>query len=313
MKISFFSETGTNQRYPRDFANARTECAWAITLDAPMCSLSVLPQEHFDLGIVIIPKNNPQIDLDFIRKRCDKVAIMQEGPAQYFTDYSLENQIHFYNNLVDADLLFCHNKSDVSFYKGLTDNPVYVLPSLMVLDSVSNLPNVNRSGVIVGGNFCGWYNGFMSYLQSLNFKEEIYLPSMGRKIENEEQMPGIQHLPYMTWVEWIKKLNNFKYAIHLMPTIAAGTFSLNCAHLKIPCISNEKLDTQRICFPELSVDVNDLETVKKLVVRLRDDKDFYNECSETAHDNYMKYYTEEVFIKKFEGNWTHFLNNWYLL
>ena len=82
-----------------------------------------------------------------------------------------------------------------------------------------------------------------------------------------------------------------------MPTVAAGTFSLNCAYLKIPCISNEKLDTQRICFPELSVDVNDLETVNNLVVRLRDDKDFYNECSETAHDNYMKHYTEEVFLE----------------
>ncbi|MBT7901200.1 MAG: hypothetical protein HN601_09705 [Candidatus Marinimicrobia bacterium] len=301
MKISFWSESQIAGKIQRDFENARTEYGWMIALDAQHHNLTTLPLfhhiEHYDLGIVIIPKNNPNVDLTKVKRVCDKVAVMQEGPAQYFTDYSLENQIHFYNNLVEADLLFCHNESDVSFYKGLTDKPVYVMSSLMILDSVSNLPKVNRSGVIVGGNFCAWYNGFISYLQSLNFKEEIYLPSMGRKIENEEQMDGIQHLPYMTWVEWIKKLNNFKYAIHLMPTVAAGTFSLNCAYLKIPCISNEKLDTQRICFPELSVDVNDLETVNNLVVRLRDDKDFYNECSETAHDNYMKHYTEEVFLE----------------
>lgn len=299
MKIAIFTEHGNNLKVPRNHPNLRTELAWAVILDAPMCNLSVLPDEHFDLGIVIIPKNNPQVNLDFIRKRCDKVAIMQEGPAQYFTDYSLENQIHFYNSLVDADLLFCHNKSDIPFYKGLTNNPVYVMPSLMILDTVDNLLEVDRSGVIVGGNFCGWYGGFLSYLFALNFNEKIYLPSMGRKIKNEEQMEGITHLPYMNWVEWIKKLNEFKYAIHLMPTVAAGTFSLNCAYLKIPCISNEKLDTQNICFPELAVDVNDLDTVNKLVVKLRDDKDFYDECATNGYKNYIKYYTEEAWLK----NW----------
>ena len=47
-KIAFFSETGTNQKYPRDFPNARTEVAWCLALDAPMCSLTNLPSEHFD-------------------------------------------------------------------------------------------------------------------------------------------------------------------------------------------------------------------------------------------------------------------------
>ncbi|MBT7557524.1 hypothetical protein HN615_11425, partial [Candidatus Woesearchaeota archaeon] len=76
-KVAFFSETGTNQKYPRNFPNARTEVAWCLALDAPMCALDVLPREKFDLGIVIIPKNNPKVNLDFIRKCCDKVAIMQ--------------------------------------------------------------------------------------------------------------------------------------------------------------------------------------------------------------------------------------------
>ena len=80
MKVAFFSETGNNTKYPRDFPNARTEVAWCLALDAPMCALDVQPKEHFDLGIVIIPKNNPKVSLDFIRGCCDKVAVMQEGP-----------------------------------------------------------------------------------------------------------------------------------------------------------------------------------------------------------------------------------------
>ena len=52
MKIAFFSEEGVNQKYPRTFENARTECAWAIALDAPMCALDVLPSKPSPLGII---------------------------------------------------------------------------------------------------------------------------------------------------------------------------------------------------------------------------------------------------------------------
>jgi hypothetical protein len=75
-----------------------------------------------------------------------------------------------------------------------------------------------------------------------------------------------------------------------MPTVAAGTFSLNCSYFGIPCIGNEMVDTQRLCHPHLSVDVNDLERARKLTIRLRDDADFYNECSELTKGNYNKYY-----------------------
>ena len=74
MKIAFFSEMGSNQKYPRDFPNARTEVGWCLALDAPMCHLEHLPKDKFDLGIVIIPKNNPNVDLNHIRKVCDKAG-----------------------------------------------------------------------------------------------------------------------------------------------------------------------------------------------------------------------------------------------
>ena len=109
MKVAFFSETGNNQQYMRDFPNARTEVAWCLALDAPMCSLSALPKEKFDLGIVIIPKNNPNVSLDFIRGCCDKVAVMQEGPHWYFQDYQIDNQFHYFNTLMEADWVYCHN------------------------------------------------------------------------------------------------------------------------------------------------------------------------------------------------------------
>ena len=95
--IIFFSESPIKGRVPRDFENARTEYAWSIMLDAEWCPLNDSPNKKYDLGIVIIPKSNPNVDLERIKQYCDKVSVMQEGPHWYFQDYSVEQQIHYLN------------------------------------------------------------------------------------------------------------------------------------------------------------------------------------------------------------------------
>ena len=108
--------------------------------------------------------------------------------------------------------------------------------------------------------------------------------------EGEDQL--IHHLPRVQWIDWMKQLSSFKYAVHLMPTVAAGTFSLNCAYLGVPCIGNKLVDTQRLCHPELSVDVNDIESATALAKRLATDSDFYKACSIAAQTNYKKEYNQ---------------------
>ena len=153
----------------------------------------------------------------------------------------------------------------------------------------------DRKDIIIGGNFCSWYGGFDSYIVAQEANCPIHIPSMGRKIEGEEQMPNLNHLPYMNWVEWIHTLSRFKYGIHLMRTHAAGTFALNCAYLGIPCIGYEGLDTQEKCHPNLTVKLGDLATAKEKLILLEKDKDYYEECSKSAKLNYKKYYYEDKF------------------
>jgi hypothetical protein len=114
--------------------------------------------------------------------------------------------------------------------------------------------------------------------------------------EGEDQL--INHLPRVMWTDWMEQLSSFKYAVHLMPTVAAGTFSLNCAYFGIPCIGNEKVDTQRLCHPDLAVDVEDVEKAVMLAERLRDDKEFYQKCSTTSKENYKKYYSIDKWKSK---------------
>ena len=45
-------------------------------------------------------------------------------------------------------------------------------------------------------------------------------------------------------------------------------------------------------------DEDDLETARKLAIRLRDDQDFYNECSITAKQNYNQHYNIETWKNK---------------
>jgi len=185
MKTVFFSETGNNQRYPRDFPNARTEVAWCLALDAPMCSLNPSTKERldndYDLGIVIIPKNNPEkIDWTWIRSKCKKVAVMQEGPHWYFQDYQIDKQFHYYNALMESDWVYCHNKSDVNYYKGLGCKDVRVMRSLMITEDL--IPRNEWGDVtIIGGNMVSWYGGFDSFIIAREIGDPIVAPSMGRK------------------------------------------------------------------------------------------------------------------------------------
>jgi hypothetical protein len=306
MKVAFFSETGNNQRYPRDFPNARTEVAWCLALDAPMCHLNPSIKErleNFDLGIVIIPKNNPEkIDWTWIRSKCKKVAVMQEGPHWYFQDYDIEKQFHYYNSLISADWVYCHNESDVMYYSGLGCKDVRVMRSLMITDGL--IPrNEWGDATMIGGNFVSWYGGFDSYMVAREIGNPIVAPSMGRKQEQESAIEDIQYLPYMSWREWINNLSQYNIGVHLMRTHAAGTFAMNCGFHSIPCIGYFGLDTQEILHPNTTVKVGDLESAKEIALKLKNDEEFYKGCSEETQYRFNEFYTEEKWLENWSKQW----------
>ena len=306
MNIAFFSESLFDGKIPRDFDNMRTEYAWYVGLDAThhnIESIQSLDDDMYDLGIVIIPKT--KIDylmvyplIEQMRRTCKKIGTMQEGPHWYFQDYPLHQQIWFYNTLMEMDVIFTHNQIDVEYYKGLTGKEnVFQNKSLMIEDKITpHIVNPDaRGGVIIGGNMVRWYGGFDSYVVAQEFDEDIFAPSMGRKIENEEQMEGLTHLDYMNWLSWVNNLSRFKYGVHLMTTHAAGTFALNCAYHGIPCIGYKGLDTQELCFPHLSVDIGDLKRAKQMANWLKTDKEFYDDCSKISKQIYNERFSEKEY------------------
>ena len=306
MKIAYFTEMGWKGKIDRKtHNNMRTEFAWMSALDADHYNISSKLTQDYDLGIVIVPKTNPDINLSRIREHCDKIAIQQEGPHWYFQDYSLSHQFHFHNHLMEADYIFAHNESDKKYYRGITSKPVFVMRSLMLTDGL--LPR-SESGddVIIGGNFVSWYGGFDSYMVASVFQPEaqIYAPSMGRKQKMESQIEDITYLQYQFWQDWINTLSQFHVGIHLMRTHAAGTFAMNCAWHGIPCIGYKGLDTQEICHPNLTVDLGDLHKARELAVRLKEEPGFYDECSKMARDRWEEEYSEEHYLSRWNKFWS---------
>ena len=301
MRVAFFTEMGFAGKVPRTHTNMRTEFAWMVAMDADHYNLKQLPEQEYDLGIVINSKNHPDwVNVEGLKAKCKQVGIMQEGPFWYFQDYPLANQVHYFNNLMAADIIFVHNEVDKDYYKGLTNHPdVRVLRSLMIEDPIGDItPAEERTGVMIGGNFKSWYGGFDSFMLARSITDEIYSPQMGRRQEGEEQL-GITQLPYLEWNQWITELSKRRIGIHMMRTHAAGTFALNCAYLGIPCVGYEGLDTQRILHPELAVKDGDLETARKLVQELHTNENFYILCSKQTQELYKEHYHENKFYSTF--------------
>ena len=308
-KVAWFTEGGWNGKVPRDHPHMRNDVAWMHVLDATHYPVWNLQQvtEKYDLGIVTIPKNNIEQLMMFpmienMKRVCKKIGFMQEGPSWYFQDYPIEQQIWFYNCLMEMDILFAHNSHDKRYYEGLTGKITHVMKTIMIEDNIKpHIINSDaRSGVMIGGNFARWYGGFDSYIIAQEFGEKIFAPSMGRKIEREDEM-DISHLPYMNWLTWMNNLSRFKYAVHLMPTHAAGTFALNCAYHGIPCIGYKGLDTQSACHPQLSIKMNDLKHARKLANRLKNDSHFYKTQSQTAKNNFNSFFGEKEYIYNMKG------------
>lgn len=312
IQVTWFSEMPLQGKVPRSFRNMRTEFAWFVAQDAthvPLVTLASLEDQSIDIGIIIIPKNVAQYTqydiVKELRRVCKKYAFMQEGPSWYFQSLPLAESLWFYNIMLQADFVLAHNDIDRDYYEGLLDKPCFVNPTLMIEDSVQDLAEEKREGVMIGGNLVRWYGGFNSLAVASESKTTITAPQMGRMDKAELQLQEISHLPYLEWVDWIKALNKSKYAVHLNPNTIAGTFNLNCAYLGIPCIGNKESNTQRLCFPELSVESSDITTAKKLMHKLVDDQEYYSYISKSARDRYKQYFSEEVY--KF--TWQSILNN----
>jgi len=301
MRIAFFTEGNYIGKTPRNNSNMRADSAWICALEAVHIPIHQIHQvnETFDWGIVIIPKKKDHL-FDYplvsnMKRICSNIATMQESTYWYWQGGSIQSQLWYHDILQKMDLIFCHNDMDLNYYRGITDVRCELLPTVMVTDHIKSFDG-ERKGVMVGGNWVTAYRGFDSYLIGKILDDNITSPTTGR-MKPDETMLDINHLPWIPWSQWMYELSKCKYGVQL-GTAAAGTFNLNCAYLGIPCIGYDNVNTQKILHPDLSVKDGDITSARKLASELANNEDLYNQYSKTTRENFQKYYSEEIFLKK---------------
>ena len=301
MNVVFFSESGLVGKAPRNHPNARNDIAWSIMMNADWCPYDNTPTDYYDLGVVTIPKTRPDINVEELKKHCDKIVIMQEGPHWYFQDYSVEQQFQFVQTLREADWVWCHNESDVGYYEGLGCQDVRVMRTLMIPEGLpAKGYSTDKSGIILGGNFTSWYSGLDSYLIAQAVEDKITNVSMGRKQPQEDLIDDITYLPYMSWRQWIDECSKYKVGVHMMRTHAAGTFSMNLSYHSTPCLGYSGLDTQDLLHPQTTVKLGNIAKAQSILKKLYDDEGFYRECSLQTKELFDKYYSEQAWSKDFQ-------------
>ena len=251
--IAFFSEGGYTGKVSRDNPNMRTDQAWICALDAIHYPVNQLPQNRFEIGIVIIPKEKNRellANQDYpliknIKNICDKVLVMQESTHWDWQDESFNSMVWYYNQLTEADAILCHNDIDIPYFKGITNKPAFHFPTLMIEDTIK-ISTDKEDKVFVAGNWHTTYRGFDAWI----IGQEFDLPMVGfksGKFKQGEEQNGISYLPWMEWSQFMYELSKCKYGIQCYQA-SAGQFPLNCAYLGIPCIGYDDINTQRDYF-----------------------------------------------------------------
>jgi len=287
--------------------NNRTVESWILAMDCPNLPIwNVIKEDTtYDMiAYVVIPKGIEQSKylvsehpdlMQNLKSKFSKVYVIQEGEIGYYSHRSVTEQVWWYSQLYYCDRLYVHNEYDTKYFKGLfPDLDIRVIRTMMstsALDENKFLPKEERA--IICGPMTFDYLGFHQAIIAQELGCPIDIPPMGR-----DRMPkdsydmaaasGVNYLEYNIWTDWMYNLSKYKYAYMMSLGTAAGSFALNCGYLGIPCIGDERADTQKLLFPELSVDIYDIEKGRNLTKKLRDDKDFYSDTVKHANDIYIK-------------------------
>ena len=323
------TEMGFEGKIPENYENMRVLEAQIVALDAYHLPLTKVLQENKTYegnALVVLPKgnfkgerykelwvwlyNNHFNTIEELKEKFNKIYFYQDGVLGWWNMCETRAQVWWYNNLQECDKIYCPNINDVSYYKGLfPDKKIGVVRSIMLdtpLDKNKFLDKQDK--VIISGPFTYEYLGLHNTILASNLDIQIDIPPMGasRMPEDSYDMApslGVNYLKYMNWRDWMYNLSQYKYGFYMMRAWGSASFSLNCAYFGIPCVGNNRADTQNILFPKLSFDVYNIEGALNATKRLKEDKEFYNECSLYAKEIYKKEFTKEKFIEIFNKNY----------
>tara|TARA_R110001592_G_C13158756_1_gene748727 strand:- start:1363 stop:2328 length:966 start_codon:yes stop_codon:yes gene_type:complete len=320
MKHYFCTELGFTGKLPHSATNLRALETWIKVLDATHLNIyETLKSSSTHEGIcwLVIPKwfhdkaDHPLAVHDVVgnlKTKFEKVYCIQEGETTWWSSKSVQTQVWIYNQFSQSDRIYTQNSYDQKYLKGLfPDKHIPIIRPIMDPEMLGTIKRseVSNEKAIIAGPLTNEYLGFNSNLLFQMCGISVDIPPMGesRMPKDSKDMAesiGASYLPYRMWKEWMEHLSQYKYGMFMVNAIGAATFPLNCGYFGIPCIGDNRADTQRLIFPELSVDYLDYEEALKLIKLLQADEIFYNDTSQRAIERFKLHFNVNTFKQLLE-------------
>jgi hypothetical protein len=309
MKILYLTDlnyTGYSNNFQM---GPRPPMSWISGLESYHCSYSNLnniPHNDFDIAILgCIHENVDVLNIDIInkvRKSSKKLLFQHDSDHRYFYRNNSISRSYMLNFIIlNVDGILIHNDLDKKYYENLYKKPCFYHKQLLldVFNQLS-LPKIKKDFLL--GGIEERYGALDGYMLLQDYpSDEIY--HFGNV---ETQIPNL-NLIYndFDYIKYNQFLTKFKITLNLTPLAIGGSFPLQCAMVKTPCIGWNNSNPHKECFPDLVADYGDFEKLRLILNKLINDDEFYNYVTEKARNIFLKEFSS---LENYKKNMTEIFN-----
>jgi glycosyltransferase involved in cell wall biosynthesis len=316
MNILYITDVNYIGKFSEDFSfGYRPFMSWVAALDATHCSYyrlnelninnkfdiaivgslnSTLLQDNIDLNILILEKIKP------ISK---KIIVQQESYHRSFIHDSIDTKkdintlISYYNFLSQCDAILTHNDIDTQYFSNLLNKPCFLHPQLIIPIEDLFPPDFDKPNNFILSTsemFRDKGGALDGYLLVKDFNLPIY--TFG---DIKTNLPLLNSLPYNSdYREFNTALSKFKIGINTPFLPIGGSFPLQCAMVKVPCVGWDSGETIKNLFPDLVCEYPNFNKLKEIINRLLNDKEFYIDVVEKGYNLFLEKYSFESYYNQ---------------
>lgn len=301
MKFCFISHANQVLKLnPKWTSKAHCIESWALTLDADHFSGTSGDAQTWKVlnkyDAILVNQNTTMFTLTRqIKQNCPHpfLIAVAEGSVSDIATFAPKTMVEMIRAATSVDLYAILLDWAAPCYSLITDKPVRWIGLPFYTDffspyRIAHHKRPSKARLIALQHGPGNHrNGLASFMVAARVSGcKILVPG---KTESSHELiahlaiPRVDHFPYLPWSEYLKKYAYAYMAIHLDTLYTYGRFPLDMAALGVPTIGSNRNQTNKILFPELTIDpIKDISRAHQLATRLLDDEAFYTNQVESG-------------------------------
>lgn len=318
MNILYITDVNYIGKFPEDFSfGYRPFMSWVPALDATHCSYYRLDEldvnNKFDIAIVgslnsTLLQNGINLNtliLEKIKPISKKIVVQQESYHRSFIHDAIDTKkdvnvlINYYEFLSQCDAILTHNDIDTQYFSTLLNKPCFLHPQLIIPIENNSQPDFDKPNTFILSTseiFRDKGGALDGYLLAKDFNLPIY--TFG---ETKSNLPLLHSIPYNSdYREFNNILSKFKIGINTPFLPVGGSFPLQCAMTKVPCVGWNNGNPIKDIFPDLVCDYPNFDGLRKIINKLLNDKEFYKDVTEKGYNLLLEKYSFDSYYNQMD-------------